>query len=369
MIHRLHRPGRPIQMAPPPMLEGVFAGSPPTFTTCPRLDREIQALHILARSGAIPPDTAERQLNSYLLAAGLRVPGLSPALLVLPIADAPHYSLLPDLGQVTHSILAQNPHPSSLSAVLEQCLPAWRHSSRPISYEDSQDVLLNIIMALVLGLYPGATVKRPRFEARAQLFARLHGMLTSTQEQKTSFCRQHPALLLLACMEYVARVLPANMPSQHAFILEREPSCAVYFRRIPALGDDLREELDHPHAPPWDRIQSSAAAMVERVTRLKKTGPTHTQRSNPQSTDPSKTHPGADLASYWRVPRLQGVPTADEFRILGLGLRLQGSVLQDIQREVQVRRCTATTPAPAEKLLSTRCSRYPATCARYSWRP
>ena len=337
-----------MQMAPTAMLEGDFTGSTPhTFTTCPKLDREIHALHALARSGVIPLDTADRQLNSYLLAAARPIPGVPPRLLVMPIADAPHHSVLPDLGNVIHGILTHNPMPGSLSSVLEQCLPAWRHSTKPITYDDSQDVLLNVALALLLGLYPGGTVRRPRFEARAKLFARIHQLLTDTHESKTNFCRKHPAILLMACMEYTARVLPVNIPSQHAFIQERDPSTAMYFRRIPVLGDEMRESLDTIEPPDWSDIQSFAASMVERVTRLKKTGPTQTPRECTATEIPQRL-PREEIASYWDVPRLQGTPSIEEYRVLGLGMNLQGNTLSYMQRNVQVRALPSHTGPPPE---------------------
>lgn len=312
------------------MLEGCFTTGSPTG-----LAREIQALHALARSGEIPTDVAERQLNSYLLAVGSRSPGVSPHLLVLPITDAPHHSLLPDLGYVVHRILSQNPLQCSLSGVLQHCLPTLRHAARPVTYEDSQDVLLNLVLALLLGLYPGGGVKKPCFEARAVLFTRLHGLLTASPEEQTLFCRGNHALVHLACMEYAARVLPANSPSQTAFIHERDPSTTVYFRRIPAVCDEFRQSLDTAEPPPWLEIRSIAHAAVERVVRLKKAGgPSHAR--DPAGLDPALLRPQANLAAYWTVPFLGGRPSPDEFRILGQGLGLAGPLIRHIQQEIQV---------------------------------
>jgi hypothetical protein len=63
------------------------------------------------------------------------------------------------------------------------------------------------LLALLLGLYPGGGVKKPRFEARAVLFTRLHSLLTGTPEEQTAFCLANAALVHLACMEYIARVI------------------------------------------------------------------------------------------------------------------------------------------------------------------
>lgn len=337
MIHRLHWAGRLLQFAPPPMLEGCTPGSPPaTPTTCPALNREIRALHDLARTGEIPVDVADRQLNTYLLAAGRPLPGIQPRLLLLPIADAPHHSLLPDLGYVVHRILAQAPLPGSLSAAIEHCLPLLRHSAQPVTYEDSQGVFLNLTLALLLGLYPGSAVKRPCFEGRARLFARVHDLLTATPERQTAFCLANSSVVHLACMEYVTRVLPTNIPSQTAFIHERDPAMVAYFRRVPALCDELRQALDNADTPGWPQIQSLAAGMVERVARLKRSSGSQAPRET-LLTDHVPPSTQADLSAHWSVPRLQGCPSPDEYRVLGHGLGLQGRLLWHIQREVQVR--------------------------------
>jgi len=299
--------------------------------------RDINALHILARSGEIPSDVAERQLNSYLLAFGRADPRL-----VLPVADAPHHSLVPDLGDVVHNILAQTPLPGSLTGMLQQCLPTLCHPGTRVvaNFTDSQGVLLNILLALVLGLYSGGGVKKPRFEARAALFTRLHGLLTSAPEEQTAFCRSNAPILLLACMEYVARVLPANAPSQTAFIYERDPATAIYFRRIPALCDEFRQALDTPDPCPWPEMRAAASAAIERLTRLKKSGVHAPAREAPPPGIAPRPQPAVggrgELDAYWMVPCLLGNPSSDEYRILGQGLGLAGSLICHIQREVQV---------------------------------
>jgi hypothetical protein len=297
------------------------------------LAHEIQALHDLARSGEVPTDVAERQLNSYLLAVGR-----GQARLVMHIADAPHHSLLPDLGYVVHRILAQNPLQGSLSGALQQCLPVLRHTSRSVTYEDSQAVLLNLLLALLLGLYPGGGVKKPRFEARAVLFTRLHSLLTGTPEEQTAFCQANAATIQLACMEYVTRVLPAVAPSQTAFVHERDASSIVYFRRVPAMCDEFRQSLDSPDPPSWAEILAMAVTAIERLARLKKTSGSQSARESPSTTAVVSVHgrPQDELAAYWRVPYLLGCPSLDEFRVLGQGLGLNGSLIGHIQRDLQV---------------------------------
>jgi hypothetical protein len=97
---------------------------------------------------------AERQINTYLPTTGgplVRAPK-ELAWLRLSIADAPHHSLLPDLGNVVSKALSRCPLPGSLSAVVAQSIPCLRHPPQPPPYTDSQDVLLNLALALLLQL-------------------------------------------------------------------------------------------------------------------------------------------------------------------------------------------------------------------------
>ena len=327
-----------MQMAPTTLLEGgPTTGSAPPGTFIPgsaQLDREVDALHRLARAGGIPADVAERQLNTYLPAATSR-PGLPPRWLVLSIADAPHHSLLPDLGQFTHQILARCALPGSLSAVLEQCIPFLRHTPRQATYSDSQDVLLNLVLALLLGLYPGGTVKRPGFGTRAGMYARVHALLTDTRERQTEFCRRNHATVLMACMEYVARVLPVHMPSQHAFLASREPvTSAVFFRRVPTLCDEFRQTLDQNSS--WADVRQACGGMLDRVVRLKKSStpaPFKDTQGNPPATALLRSTP---LPAHWEAPLLHGNPSPDEYRLLARSLGLNASVLQSVQQDVCV---------------------------------
>jgi len=332
-----------MQMAPTTLLEGAStAGSAPPGTFIPgspQLDREVDALHRLARAGSIPTDVAERQLNTYLPAA-TRMPGLPPRWLVLSIADAPHHSLLPDLGYITHRILARCALPGSLSAVLEQCVPFLRHTPRPVPYTDSQDALLNLVLALLLGLYPGGTVKRPGFATRAGMYARVHALLTDTRERQAEFCRRNHATVLMACMEYVARVLPVHMPPQHAFLASREPATsAVFFRRVPALCDEFRQALDP--ASSWAAVRQACEAMLDKVARLKKSSaqaPPRDAHGNPPAPALLRDTP---LPVHWEAPLLHGAPSFDEFRLLARSLGLSAAVLQSVQQDVRVYRLPA----------------------------
>lgn len=362
MIHRLQWGGAVQQIMlvdPPSRLEGADHrddddGTPAVdyeesyIPECPELDREVRQIHALARRGLVPVDAAERQLNTYLLAAAYarQAPRalLPPRRLVLPLTDAPHPGLLPDLGQIIHRVLARDPVPCALSAVVEQCIPCFRHATRVICYtRDSQEPLLSLVLALVLGLYPGA-VKRPGFCTRVLLYGEVHRLLTAPAEVQAEFCAAHEDVLILACMEYVARVVPVHMPVQSQLLTGDDSATAGFFRRIPVLCDELRQWLDAGGACGdgdfWPGVRAACASRVERVSRLKRCHPPHAlPRDHERDAHALLAQDcggrSADVRAHWRAPLLED-GTPDEYRLMGLGLGLKGGVLQHIQRELRV---------------------------------
>lgn len=325
---------------------------------CPRLDSEVAALHALARCGDITADAAERQINTYLLTPHAP-PGIPPRWLVMPLADAPHHALLPDLGVIVHRVLARDPVPSSLSRVVEQCIPRLRHATRPLEFNDAQPVLLSLVTALLLGLYPGSSVKKPPFGTRALLFAQLHALQTGPEDQQTRFCNANADTVLLACMEYLARVLPLHMPEQNRALILADPATQGFYRRIPAICDDFRQwvagERDDAPPPPWELIRAECASRVERVARLKRCHPPPLHSAAQGSESPHQLHaphhnhnqphpqqhpaslplPRGDEARYWDAPCLPG-GAPEEFRLLAVALNLNTGTLQGLQQEVSV---------------------------------
>ncbi len=304
----------------------------------------MRSLHQLARTGGLATEAAERQLNTYLLAVtlGHRLTGLkAPRSLLLPLTDAPQPGMLPDLGNVLHGVMARDPIPCTLSAVLEQCIPSLRHTSRQIAYTDSQDVLLNVVMGTLLGLFQD-NAKKPSFLVRAHLYTKVHSILTASKEAQTAFCARHEEIILLACMEYIARVVPYNMPVQALMLTHKEAPTSGFYRRIPALCDELRQELDDcAEGGSWEEIRSLCSDKVARVSRLKRVQANPPQRQPPLWDQSSKGQ--LEVRQYLEVPQLLHA-TTDEYRLLGLGLDLIPSLLQRVQTEV------AITPLPRNLL-------------------
>lgn len=353
MIHRLHE-GGPINIVTlPPVLEGDSIIHGPSLSDpkldyvqgCQDMDAEVRALHELARTGAIGMETAERQLNTYLLVAShtqlLRsFPLERRRWLLLPISDAPCVGLIPDLGQIIHRVLCRDPIHAAISGVIEQCIPSMRHVCRAVHFVDSQDILLNLILALLLGLFPGAP-KKPGFLARARLWGRVHAVLTSCRESQTAFLTQNQGVVHLACMEYIARVAPVYLPAQDVFLTGKDAISSLFFRRVPPVCDEVRQFLDDASSaggePSWQAIQEVCAANVERVSRLKRAHPCHSSGDQGKRVMDRKSVPTADIPAHWAVPRLfSDPPSPDEYRLLGLSLGLHGPLLMQIQRDMEI---------------------------------
>ena len=337
-----------MSFAPAALLEGAILEINGSHThseifvpRCQKLDKEVHAIHHLARIGTLPAEAAERQLNTYLLAAV--APAGEPRSLILPLADAPQPGMLPDLGHMIHRVMARDPIQCCLSAVIEQCIPSLRHTTRSISYTDSQDVILNMVMGMLLGLYPDNT-KKPGFRVRAQLYCQMHCLLTSSREIQTEFCKNHEEVIILACMEYIARIVPIHMPVQAQMLTHRDSPTAGFYRRIPGLCDELRQSLDEAvdqgETACWPLVCTICSGKVAKVSRLKRVPVLANQRESP-AWNPGNTSASApagmqdDVYKYLEVPRLYAA-TTDEFKLLASGLGLKPSLLQLIQTEVQI---------------------------------
>jgi len=359
----LHWGGLVKIVALPPVLEGSLKIAGPTLSDpildyvqgCPDLDAEVHALHELARTGVICVESAERQINTYVLAAShpkllKSLPPNRRRWALLPITDAPHHSLLPDLGQIIHRVLSRDPIHSAVSAVIEQCIPSMRHVCRVVQYTDSQEILLNLILALLLGTFP-CTCKKPAFTIRARLWAKVHAILTSSKECQTTFLAGNEPITLLACMEYIARVVPVHMPAQDAFLTGKDAISSVFFKRVPPVCDEFRQALDVTQLH-WEEIQALCTLNVEKISRLKRAHPCQPHKEIMRgNTDSLRVDPDT-LPSYWDVPRLMNTPSFDDYRLLGLSLGLRGTVLMQIQRDIQITLLPVNLAAyQAERLL------------------
>ena len=153
--------------------DGLSAGLPATASdfvpSCPALNARLHALH-----ARLPFDPcAQIKIDAHLLAAAEAEPSRPRNImhLVLLPEDAPQLATLPDIGHIIRSCLvARRWTASYLASLLHACLPCPRPSIPLIPPDPaSAPVLLNILLATLLGLYP-RSVKQPSFPVRVTLF-------------------------------------------------------------------------------------------------------------------------------------------------------------------------------------------------------
>ena len=172
--------------------------------------------------------------------------------------------------------------------MLLQALPCVRHAQgkKGGCVVVGHQVGINILMGLLLGLYPHA-VKFPPFLARVELFMGIHRLLT--HGTGAEFCSKHPMLMTVAYMEYCAHVIPRYMPAE-CEILCGEPGMAAFFDSFPLACDTMRQEIlnkvgdtgggdntDKPgysssgkgeaSARVWSLLEEHCAVLVDKHTR------------------------------------------------------------------------------------------------------
>jgi hypothetical protein len=299
----------------------------------PDLDRDITRLHVMARTGELPSEDAERQINTYLLAAAcansrLENTRIKSRWLIMRLNDAPQAANLPDLGQVLHRVMMRSPIPCSLSKVVEQSIPCFRHSMRVIPYTDSQPVLISLVMATLLGTYP-MNAKKTVFGVRVEFFRRIHSLLTASPEAQTRFCAENEPVVLLSCMEYVSRIGPVFFPVQHAFMTSCDASTAAFMRRIPSLCDELRQALNEQGGMPWPVLRQTCFELVQKVSRFKRCHRSVQRiQQQPQTIQDS-------VVAHWEAPFLPS-RREHEYRLLASGLGLNQTTIQYIQQSLGV---------------------------------
>ena len=267
-------------------LNGLPAGLPANASdfvpSCPTLSARVAALH-----ARLPFDpAAQTKIDAHLLAAALRRD--DPAFVLLP-EDAPQLATLPDLGPVIRDCLvARRWAASYLASLLHACVPCPRPSIPAVPPDlPSAPLLLNILLATLLGLYP-RSVKQPPFPVRVHLFRRVHAALTLDEPSQLALLSRIQPLLVLALTEYLCHVLPACMPAENAALRAAFP-VEPFFAAAAPLFDVFRQDHIDSGLEPWDALARAAQDAHERLAR--------TYRSKCRMPPPPRRPPLAELAA------------------------------------------------------------------------
>lgn len=196
-----------------------------------------------------------------------------PSRYVMLPDDVPQLSTLPDLGPVLRKCLMhENWSENFISSLLHDCVPIPRPSLVASARIDvaSACILLNVLLATLLGLYPTST-KRPPFPMRAVFFRRVHMLLTSAHDTIVAFASENRQLLTLALTEYVWSTLPVYFPVETEAMQESTKQAAAFFTNAGQHFDAFRQVTWNDPEAPWGTITREAVQHSERISRLFKT--------------------------------------------------------------------------------------------------
>ena len=230
------------------------------------------------------PNTAQKTQTSVVTARKL----------ILSPTDSPQLGTLPDLTPVLRCMILQTDLDKCgfILIPLYAAIPCIKRpmikTPQPSLDQDTHQVAICILLALLLGLYP-TSVKFPPFSVRVAIYRRIHCLLTNGRG--INFCESHPSLLTLALMEYASYLIPTNLPVEHALFSE-ESSMQAFFTTCPLTCDAFRQEALQTGEESWDSLEAYCLPIVERHNRAcksrRKTSQTdqfHVVKLRPSSTD------------------------------------------------------------------------------------
>jgi hypothetical protein len=208
--------------------------------------------------------------------------------LVLNTEDAPQYGNIPDLGPVLRTCLVfKKWNANFLTHCLHSCLPVPRSSSKALEPDLlSCAILFNVLMAMLLGLYP-ACVKKPPFVVRVNIYARVHAILTAPSNVQQLFAVKYKSLLVFALAEYCCRLIPQLFPAERESICKAQ-AVDAFFQQGPAIFDVFRQECIDSGKEPWGQLLSAAQEAHDRLSR--------TYRSKCRLPQQPKRPPPADIS-------------------------------------------------------------------------
>ena len=228
-----------------------------------------------------------------------RYPSASSRHLILGPGDAPQFGNLPDVCPIIRSVLLAGVGPcvgagaahgkearargqrkgrggvesaSLLHACIRQCIFGGDRRLRPptgvASDTQSVAILLNMLLATLLGLYP-ACQRRPFFATRCELYKRIHHLLTSDEATLARFVAENPALLGLALSEYIYNIVPTCMPVEAEFLLSSAQKAQDPLAETCAqVLDAFRRGGVDDGCESWETYNSHAQKALDQCNRL-----------------------------------------------------------------------------------------------------
>lgn len=206
-------------------------------------------LHHWGKDGTVPLHVVDHRLNMYLAMPWLMREGRffqrRAHLSIMCVEDSPCFENLPDLWCIMRDTLKcislpRKKHHSKnmLHLLFTQALPCFHQTCKNVLVDELMPVALNILLALLLGLYKNSN-KKPHFAIRVCFFEKIRSLITSNTTVQQEFFDTHHNLFVLAFMEYIAQVAPLYWPIEHQFLLDNN-NMQGFFERMPLVCDEFR---------------------------------------------------------------------------------------------------------------------------------
>lgn len=227
----------------------------------------IQKLHCYISENVFAQICIDTYLPCYLLSGSIQ----NLASVQLCIEDTPQFGLLPDIGSAIRDCVIHNQKKNCiLQHFLYICLPFHKNHSNVKNITDitSTAILLNILLASLLGLYPHNTKKTP-FHQRANLYRSVHNLLTCNIQDQFHFISTHPQLFVFAVFEYLFHVIPAFCPVEYEWI-SMQCDMAQFFLNSSTLFDQFRQDNIYTGNESWQSLSSGAAIYNQKIHRMYK---------------------------------------------------------------------------------------------------
>ena len=227
----------------------------------------IQKLHWYISENEYAQICIDTHLPCYILEDS--IPNL--ASVALCTEDAPQFRLLPDLGEAIRGCITRNSKKSCVvQHFMNTCLPLHKACTQIKNVTDiaSSPILLNLLLATLLGLYPDST-KRPPFHQRAHLYRTMHNLLTLPMQEQFNFITQYPQLINIAVFEYIFNVIPHYFPVERECISEHF-DMSPFFSQSAPLFDQFRQDNIYTGDESWQSLSAAACTYNQKMQRMYK---------------------------------------------------------------------------------------------------
>lgn len=254
-------------------------------------------------------------VDSYLPCCAMETSTIPVEYMQMLYDDTPQFENLPDLGGEIRAAMVKNTEHSAqkqstfLQRMLCGVLQGMRKNQQAkmnITNIDlsSVSILLNLLLATLLGLYP-LTQRCTQWNARIQIYKRIHILLTARPEQQILFMQENSLLLTACIIEYICNIVHAYMP------VEKDVLCDWVgghrnFMKLTHVMDTFRWYHIENGNETWDFLRDAIQSSMQSISRNKRQ--CTLKKFSKQFSRKSHTPTGEEISSFLDVPHLTLFP-------------------------------------------------------------